>query len=158
MDQTNVIKGELREEYYAYKFKRFDEYLLTSIRNSELYFASPQQLNDPFDCQISIKASLKKAISESSGAIRKNLRTLKLLRPFFDDFQKRLGTIGICSFAGQIMNPLMWAHYTDSHKGVCLLYRFPGSFVTEEHNNFIGLTDVEYGTNALTGLVAIPSG
>jgi hypothetical protein len=150
MDQTNIIKGIIREENYAYKFRNINDYFVSSIKNSELFFASPKDLNDPFDCQISIKTALKNAIAASSGAVRKNLKKLILLRPFFEDFQERLCNVGVCSFAGEIMNPLMWAHYADDHKGVCLLYNFPGSFVADERNDFIGLTAAEYRSNALT--------
>lgn len=32
----------------------------------------------------------------------------------------------ICSFTTEKNNYLMWSHYSDSHKGYCLEYNFPG--------------------------------
>lgn len=35
----------------------------------------------------------------------------------------------ICSFTAKKNNYLMWAHYSDSHKGYCLEYKFPGHVI-----------------------------
>ena len=35
----------------------------------------------------------------------------------------------------EYLNELMWAHYADSHKGVCIKYHFPNSFTKFVHNS-----------------------
>lgn len=151
IEHPNVLIGSLREEYLAYKFRKIDHHFIASIENSQLYFSSPKDLNDPFDCQIEVLAALRKAVSQTTGLAQRNLEQLVTFLPaFFEDFQNRLRNVGICAFAGEIINPLLWAHYADGHKGVCLLYRFPGSFVANERNDFIGFSDVNYSTDPLT--------
>jgi hypothetical protein len=44
----------------------------------------------------------------------------------------------------------MWSHYTDGHKGVCLLYRFPESFLLDKRNKILGVDKVRYDSDALT--------
>jgi hypothetical protein len=52
---------------------------------------------------------------------------------FFDDFILPLQKVGVCSFSLSLDKPLctsaLWSHYADGHRGVCLLYRFPESFL-----------------------------
>ena len=48
----------------------------------------------------------------------------------------------------------MWAHYADSHKGVCLLYDFPSNYFPNKYRHerddkfyFVGCAKVDYGDN-----------
>ena len=47
----------------------------------------------------------------------------------------------------EFLNELMWAHYADSHKGICIKYKFPTDVTTtgSENNNYVAyFKDVEY--------------
>lgn len=46
-----------------YKYRKFDSRTLSMLINKELYFARPEDLNDPYDCQISISKSIGEAIA-----------------------------------------------------------------------------------------------
>jgi hypothetical protein len=48
-----------------------------AIVNSELYFARPDCLNDPFDCQIDIIASFENAVSRADDQTRELLQRIQ---------------------------------------------------------------------------------
>jgi len=50
--------------YRLLKFRCINKYLLNSIVSNSLYFPSPSELNDPFDCQFDLKKCLLKAAEE----------------------------------------------------------------------------------------------
>ena len=53
-----------------------------SLRNSTIYFAAPEKLNDPFDCQVRIDRCLSNAIAESNGDVKTYLEALERLPTF----------------------------------------------------------------------------
>ena len=72
-----------------------------------------------------------------------------------DQWQNDLKVFGICSFSlseknNILENPLMWSHYAEEHKGVCLFYQFPTNFINYDRNNIFGISKVEYKENPLT--------
>jgi hypothetical protein len=54
-------------------------------------------------------------------------------------FQNQLSKIGVCSFAGDPRNILMWSHYADHHQGVCLQFD-----VVKDIDVFLGALKVNY--------------
>jgi hypothetical protein len=58
--------------------------------------------------------------------------------------------VGVCSFSLELENTLMWSHYADNHRGVCLTYGFPRSFFDEMANKILGIVKVDYGLNPLS--------
>ncbi len=52
-------------DHVLFKFRKIDKYLLTSLVQSEIYFAHPEQLNDPLDCRVDILNALENAISRA---------------------------------------------------------------------------------------------
>jgi len=59
------------------KFREINNRLLDSVSRGYVYFAHPDQLNDPFDCKISISKSLNHAIDKTKGKIRGKLEQLR---------------------------------------------------------------------------------
>lgn len=55
-----------------------------------------------------------------------------LVNEFEDSLDKNIkGLALICSFTKEKTNYLMWAHYSNSHKGYCLEYDFPGPLIED---------------------------
>lgn len=120
------------------------KYVKKSVIDSELYFAAPADLNDPYDCQIALDTSgtdlewrthLKNSLKHV--AVRAGYRTSfmerhKVAKRLIDErrhvridgtqFSKVTNSFGIVCFGGLLDNPLMWSHYADNHRGICLLY------------------------------------
>lgn len=85
--------------YVLFKFRDVNKYLIDSLVKGYLYFAHPDRLNDPFDCQVDIKRSSHNAMSKLSGNKKANLAKLAGLERYFDQIQKDTGKAGICSFS-----------------------------------------------------------
>lgn len=139
-------------DYVIFKFKRIDKNLLKSLVNSELFFARPDRLNDPFDCRVDILSSLENAISRANGITRNELQQLQQIINSLDMEKLKLDleNMGVCSFSLELENTLMWSHYADNHRGVCLTYEFPKSFFDKTANEILGIVDVDYGLNPLS--------
>ena len=50
-----------------YKYRTYSARALEILIKQELYFASPESLNDPYDCSINIKDSLTEAINKATA-------------------------------------------------------------------------------------------
>ena len=139
-------------DYIIFKFRKIDKNTLKSLVNSELYFARPERLNDPFDCRVNIVSSLKNAISRADRLSRDELeRLLEIIDSMnLDQLKNDLENIGVCSFSLEFNNTLMWSHYADNHHGICLTYEFPKSFFDKMANEILGIVDVDYGLNPLS--------
>lgn len=44
----------------------------------------------------------------------------------------------------------MWSHFADEHRGLCLTYIFPESFVEDPANQILGIDKVVYEANPFT--------
>lgn len=81
------------------------KYLRDIIKYHRLYVPRRGQLNDPFDCVVKLSTSDTKKEKEIQSRVDKQIRVL--------------------SFSGgdsALTNPLLWSHYADGHKGVCLKF------------------------------------
>ncbi len=79
---------------------------LEAIRNRRLKISLIQELNDPFEF---LGLALEKA-------------ERRVLRDFKNKFADRFGLICMSS---SWRNPLLWGHYADKHKGLCLGFDVP---------------------------------
>jgi hypothetical protein len=124
-----------------YKYEAFTEQSLQNLKAQVIYFGSPKNFNDPYDCALvptikspsdseveSIRASylnqplskkqasefLKPSIEEFRGMLlRANERAIKTAQ---EDFVRR----GISCFSELNNELLMWSHYGGKYKGFCL--------------------------------------
>ncbi len=133
---------------YLYKYKKVDKYLLATLLNQELYFASPDQLNDPLDCRISIVDSLKSALESPDPDDRTEQHQVYLesIRGMstWDKMDNDVESSGVLSLSSNPENSVMWSHYADSHKGVCLGFDFPENWHQLDDNEMIGIAPVLY--------------
>ena len=136
--------------YVYFKFQNINKYLIDSLVKGYLYFAHTNRLNDPFDCRVDIKKSAKNAMLKLSGERKANMEKLIGVDKYFDQLQKDTGNVGICSFSLELENSLLWSHYANEHKGLCLTFDFPEAFFEDKSNKIIGVADVKYGDNLLT--------
>jgi hypothetical protein len=141
---------------HVLKFRKVDKFLIDSLIHSHLYFAPPDKLNDPFDCKIDVKKSWENAISQSSGSGKKTLESIYRNPQFHElinEAENKIKNYGIFSGSHRpvLSFSLMWSHYADSHRGVCLIYAIPtdpDKFFRP--NQIKGIQNVEYGNNKLT--------
>ena len=144
-------------DHLYFKFKPINKYLIESLVKPSVYFPAPDKLNDPFDCRLDIRESFKRAAEVQGGNLQESLGGHSGLREELESILKsiegKFQTFGVCSFSlleleRSFDEPLLWSHYADSHKGVCLLYRFPETFLNDQKKIF-GVDKVQYGTDVL---------
>jgi hypothetical protein len=141
----------MMEVNHILKFRKIDKHLIDSLVHSHLYFPNPEQLNDPFDCKVDIDNSLRKAISQSVGTERQTLENIlnnAECRNIFNRAQQDIRNYGVFSSSHRpaLESSLMWSHYADRHRGVCLIYAIlnnPNEFYRP--NQIFGCMNVDYG-------------
>lgn len=137
LDDENISEveiGKIMDQYRPekiYRYMRFDDYWEKNIFEGQLYFSEASKLNDPFDCLIYINHEVY--AEHIFQKMRKIFTTTnkKLLQEIIkdsitDELDKYLDSmksqLRVACFTENSDSPLMWAHYTDIHKGFCMEY------------------------------------
>jgi len=150
-----IIKGEVMMSttptipMKLYKYEPNNDYSNQNLKNRQIYFPTPSELNDPYDCNVPINLTdstseeletvyqmlsegleEKKVISDqylSNGKPNKEFRKdiHNLAKKVELKKQDYFSTMGVACFSESPSlkpdNILLWSHYADGHKGFCLL-------------------------------------
>lgn len=135
---------------FVYKYHKINGYLHDLLENNKLWFSHQNDLNDPFDCRYSLSERYFNKLSRKSAkGMLDDLRTgekafenitverfseILLGNIKNSDFMSKFygmlfGTLGwsVCCFTTNPMSELMWGHYGNSSKGICLEFEFSKS-------------------------------
>ena len=148
-----------------YKYRRIGEYTEAIFVRNELFFAAPASFNDPFDCafHIIVEGQDNQRVFESMAfsEIRNKMPHLTLpeaveaaqqvgaaiierkAEEFRDISVEKLARdsnnkVGVLSLSEKNDDILMWSHYADCHKGICL------EFSTSQRSFFRDARPVNY--------------
>lgn len=138
----------------CYSFRSCSKFLFQSLINSTLNLSSPTTFNDVFDCPIielmNNDDGISRLIRESylSGVkVACFVKNEKLPytndafdAPITNDKKNKRDK-------AEYLNELMWAHYADSYKGICIKYKFSTNISTtiSDENCYVAyFKDVEY--------------
>jgi hypothetical protein len=143
-----------------FKYETFTTRTLLNLKAQAVYFSSPLNFNDPYDCAITASISdptpdelqrvlhhylddsdvppeLKTQLSTfSQPELKENLRNGAMLA-LNENREKFLKKNGVACFSERNDNLLMWSHYGGQYKGLCLEFR-------TEHEPFNKLFPVKY--------------
>ncbi|PIN28455.1 DUF2971 domain-containing protein [Prevotella intermedia] len=144
----------------AYKFRTCNKYFFQSLINESIGLTSPGYFNDPFDSPIRELLNNDEDFSQYiRQAYNEGLKVscfssnIKLPREETHTHQVINNKEKLKGALPEYLNELMWAHYADSHKGVCIKYHFPNSF-TKFVDNSDGVTcffnDVTYSDSDIS--------
>jgi len=141
-----------------YKYTPINSNLFKLLINSELWFAAPTSFNDPFDCQLNDKTvwdglSISSYLNYLNVVQNSNIDIKGIIEQYYFDnnsfkvfftnnLKMGLSNIGVCCFSKSSTNKLLWSHYADAHKGVCLKFD-----ITKDENLFLTAFPVKYSTN-----------
>ncbi|MGL5271291.1 MAG: DUF2971 domain-containing protein [Selenomonadaceae bacterium] len=136
-----------------YKYMPWNNYTKELFEKQRFYMCQPENLNDPFDADIKVNMvsctdeeileglikSFEKNVERSATAEELQALCKKVKGWEGEEFRKYNQNkveeilskirkeIGITCFSNNSLydkeNMLMWSHYTDSHKGVCLVFK-----------------------------------
>ena len=127
---------------YLYKYESFSTQSLQNLKKQVIYFGSPLNFNDPYDCALSpnikniteddlekFKVYLRSNPEQSNGlqnqygkvsSISKEM-LLRIGRKLVDDkIEDFLKKHGVSCFSERKDSLLMWSHYGNHCKGFCL--------------------------------------
>jgi hypothetical protein len=145
-----MIKGKPK---YLYKYRPINMHTLSMILFNEAYFSSPPDLNDPFDCNIIPQidyTNLKIFIDarRAEGKISQKEYDELLENPvmimehgFRETIENIRNNLKIFCLSEINNNVMMYSHYADSHKGICL------EFLVSDDPFFEYLDNVRYTEN-----------
>lgn len=165
LKQLNSISQSNPYPRHLYKYRPLSSSNLeehtTQLRDylveSKLWLSSPSAFNDPFDMRGSFifegtPQSKRKHLLSKVRKYRPDLNKTQIELEVSEilgggSFAKSLDSthetlrkrIGVCSFAGNVRNILMWAHYASNHSGVCMQFQ-----IAEDISVFSRATPVEY--------------
>lgn len=131
---------------HLFKYQRVDLNSLVNLLARVVYFGSPKNFNDPYDCAVSAivqelsEEGLVKLLSKIDAAhiaaIEPNIGKMlsaqarSTLQELAGEFvQKR----GVTCFAETNENLLMWSHYAASGTGMCLQFDTSDAIFSKVH-------------------------
>jgi hypothetical protein len=103
-----------------YKYHTINLYLLQSLRKKINWHSKLHLLNDPYECFF---------IDKTNTSVYKNF----------------LSQLCVCCFSKNMNEILMWSHYANNHKGVCIEFEIIDESVINEQ-----LFEVKYSNELLT--------
>ena len=132
-----------------YKYRDYSVRSLEVIVNRQVYFATSEQLNDPFDCRIDIRRSLGAALEEAKQQCLSELHAILDGFGKLDDFYCRaeadIAKAGIFSLSRSPVSAPSWAHYASNHKGFLLGFGLSEKFAKRgKDEGIIGMVPVDY--------------
>ncbi|MGC3971012.1 MAG: DUF2971 domain-containing protein [Pirellulales bacterium] len=128
-----------------YKFRPFGseqqrKWVRSILIDNHLFAPTSELLNDPFDLCIEMTFQGNKAIVRERATAWVNRRSRHLSRhdrrkktaesikqmklTGKTEIKKYLAKTGIVSFATQCESQLLWAHYADAHRGICIEFDY----------------------------------
>ena len=152
-----------------YKFKDLSESKIGQVedmlRNNRLWFSSPMDFNDPFDCRCvydirnsreeivlrKMEFLARKGMSLSDALVQAE-QDIPQCPNELEEWQKQqleehsrcAANTGILCLTQICNNPIMWTHYANKHKGICIIFRIHDIHEDSHINFFANALPVEY--------------
>lgn len=95
-----------------------------SILDQTIRYSRPQDLNDPFECLPRYdRAEVVSLVEEKTNDPQQRDKCVEsIMKRDFVDFFERMNDFGVTSFSTSSTTILMWSHYAEQHKGLCIEY------------------------------------
>ena len=132
------ISNKQYRNLQCFAFRKCDKFLIESLINEQIWLSSVSTFNDPFDTPLLHLSNqnddfiglVQEASSEMFrvACFVRNVRLpyvpKKSIIPIINEKKHRKDR-------SEYLNELMWAHYADAHKGVCIKYSFENGLYPE---------------------------
>ena len=95
-----------------FKYKPINKYTLINLVNDEIYMPASTELNDPFECLANFDLSgIESLVTDKTP-----------VESFIENVPCWVKCAGIYSMSSTPFEILMWSHYSDYHRGICIEY------------------------------------
>lgn len=124
---------------FLYKYKAIDAKMLRILVCNDIYFAPPDSFNDPFDCNLLPSLQITKEevydfVKQQFPDIPENKLkevvdnntekyTIDLYKSLENELAKIRKSLTVSCFSEVNNSSLMYSHYADGHKGLCLEFK-----------------------------------
>jgi hypothetical protein len=110
-----------------YKYKPVNQFTMDIIVSEKVFFPVPARFNNPFDTKCYFRSA-----SGEDGIVaftrHNRLNDIQL-------FQSELEKFGVLSLTARPQNTIMWSHYANVHKGICIGFeRSPENMLGKKEN------------------------
>ncbi|AXF61952.1 DUF2971 domain-containing protein [Leclercia sp. W6] len=99
-----------------FKYRNCKDDGLRVLRERELWFATANTFNDPFEAETSFPDVLAAVWARKELPLNLKLKFQKALK-------ESISTYGVCALSRARKNQLMWSHYADEHRGFCIGFK-----------------------------------
>lgn len=113
----DLKRGHIPKKLYKYRSGKFRD--VENFDNDMMWADFPENFNDPYDSAFSIQINSDSNVDND------------ILKHFFINPLRK--SLRVCCFSSNISSMLMWAHYSDVHKGFALEYDWT---LSERIDNF----------------------
>jgi len=121
------------------------EHTLALLERMEIYYASPKELNDPMEFKSKLEVSIP-----SIEHVDWNDTSNPLVHDVRSEIEMSKSSLGICCFSECPRSHLMWSHYADSHRGICV------GFDTQSDSGWNNAVRIEYSDELPVFRIAYP--
>ena len=106
--------------WQLYKYQPLNKTVLSNLAERKLWASHPSAFNDLFELRL--RRSGVKGLREYRQQYPKfnGQDDDTLMAKYIRELQNKLDKMGVICFTELRDNILMWSHYADSHKGICL--------------------------------------
>jgi hypothetical protein len=112
------------------------------LKNNTLLYQTPKEFNDPLDPHYSLLDLMQQAKKEINSQIdlpkemkEQFLREAEII--FYELTEKQVNNLGVLCLSKSFTETLMWSHYSQKHKGVCLGFKNLGCSEGLNVNTFV---------------------
>ncbi|MBO4121101.1 DUF2971 domain-containing protein [Cupriavidus gilardii] len=175
MFDTNSAQFELTNGIPLYKFYSLDPsrwtYFERLLLQGEIYLSHPSQFNDPFDCApamnsrgVTNKKEILRLFNEAGKRTPDSRETRRSKARTFASTPRKwrevlfhskalrfIQDVGVFCMASRRDHPLMWSHYANSHRGICIefgtktgLFQVANKVIYSEEMPVYDLTSDDY--------------
>lgn len=127
-------------EQIFYKYKKIDKFTYELFLNNEFYYSFPHEMNDPFDCYVYSEYKGEKNdyinfLKRYKGSEEEKIRAYNFFESCNFDPEEIYRKINlpirnnkseialINCFSSVNDSIIMWSHYAEFHKGICLGFK-----------------------------------
>lgn len=115
---------------HLYRYQPINKLTLINLSKQKNWVADPFEFNDPFEFHLKEEmwSEVQNEIKENHVERYENREKIK----------KLVSKFGVVCYSSFYDRKLLWAHYADSHKGMCLVFEMPKDYID------FGVVKVEY--------------